>query len=73
MLGRVFLFLCGFGLMVLGFSTIILYINLFSFGYNFKEYVYYILRQIDFYYVIVGFILINLSIYKKGGKNEKRI
>lgn len=44
MIGRVFLFLSGFGFMVIGFSTLILYINLFSFGYNFKEYVCYIVK-----------------------------
>lgn len=54
--------------MVVGFSTIILYINLFSFGYNFKEYISYIVKLPEFYYLLTGFILINFSIYKKGDK-----
>ncbi len=73
MLAKVFLFLCGFGLMIIGFSTLILYINLFSFGYNFKEYISYILKLPETYYLLVGFILINISIIKVGGKNEKRL
>ena len=36
---RVFFFLLGFGLMVIGCSFIILYLNLTTMGYNFLEYV----------------------------------
>lgn len=73
MLVKAFLFLFGFGLMVIGFSTLILYINLLSFGYNFKEYVTFILKLPEFYYLIVGFILLNISIFLKGDKNEKHV
>ena len=72
-MGKIFLFMCGFGLMVVGLSTIILYINLFSFGYNFKEYMNYIIKLPQTYYLIIGFIFINLSMIKKEGKNEKRL
>lgn len=65
---KLFLFLTGFGLMIIGFSTIILYINLFSFGYNFKEYVSYIVKLPELYYLIIGFIMINFAIIKKGDK-----
>lgn len=68
MLLRIFSFLCGFGLMVVGLSTLILYINLFSFGYTFKEYIGYILKLPETYYLLVGFILINISIIKSGGR-----
>lgn len=71
MLVKVFLFLFGFGLMVIGFSTLILYINLFSFGYNFKEYVNYVVKIPEFYYLIIGFLLLNASILLKGEKHEK--
>jgi hypothetical protein len=70
---KIFLFITGFGLMVLGFSTMILYINLFAFGYNFKEYISYIVKLPEFYYLLAGFILINLSILNKGEKNEKHL
>ena len=48
--------LFGFGLMVLGFTYIILYINLLSIGYNFLEYVNFIFSRIECYFVIIGLI-----------------
>ncbi len=73
MLSNFFLFLIGFGFMLLGLSTLILYINLFSFGYNFKEYIEYIIKLPELYYFIIGFFLVNLSIFSKGDKNEKNV
>lgn len=73
MLTNFFLFLIGFGFMILGLSTLILYINLFSFGYNFKEYIEYIIKLPELYYFIIGFFLVNLSIFSKGDKNEKNV
>lgn len=70
---KIFLFLLGFGLMTIGFSTLILYINLFSFGYNFKEYVSYVVKIPEFYYLLIGFLLLNVSILLKGEKDEKHI
>lgn len=70
MLFRIFLFITGFGLMVIGCTSLILYINLFNFGYTFKEYLCYILKTIEFYYIIIGFLMINFSILK-GGLNER--
>lgn len=54
--------------MTLGFVYIILYLNLLSTGYNFSYYVNYIIRRIECYFTIVGFIILNLSIYIKGDK-----
>ena len=71
MLTKIFLFLMGFGFMLLGLSTLILYINLFSFGYNFKEYINYIIKLPELYYFLIGFFLVNVSIFSKGDKNEK--
>lgn len=73
MLIKIFLFLLGFGLMTIGFTTLILYINLFSFGYNFKEYVSYVVKIPEFYYLLIGFLLLNVSILLKGEKDEKHI
>ena len=73
MLIKIFLFLLGFGLMTIGFSTLILYINLFSFGYNFQEYVSYVVKIPEFYYLLIGFLLLNVSILLKGEKDEKHI
>ena len=63
---RVFFFLFGFGLMILGFSYIILYLNLLTMGYNFINYVNFIIRRIECYYSILGFIIMILSISLKG-------
>lgn len=63
---RVFFFLLGFGLMVIGCSFIILYLNLTTIGYNFLEYVNFIIRRIECYFSIIGFIIMILSITLKG-------
>ena len=67
---RFLLFLIGFGFTVIGFSYVILYLNLFTIGYNFLEYVNFIIRRIECLILIVGIILILISILYKGGKNE---
>ena len=63
---RVFFFLLGFGLMVIGCSFIILYLNLTTMGYNFLEYVNFIIRRIECYFSIIGFIIMILSVTLKG-------
>ncbi len=65
---RIFFFLFGFGLMTLGFVYLILYLNLISVGYNFLYYVNFILRRVECYFSIIGFIILNLSMYVKGDK-----
>ncbi|MCI6848223.1 MAG: hypothetical protein MR835_05190 [Erysipelotrichaceae bacterium] len=66
---RIFFFLLGFGLMTLGFVYIILYLNLMNIGYNFQEYVKFIISRVECYFTIIGFIIVNLSIYIKGDKS----
>ncbi len=73
MLGRIFLFLLGFGLTVIGMVYIISYLNLLTIGYNFLEYVNFIIRRIECLYTIIGLVLIYISIYMKGEENELRI
>ena len=63
---RVFFFLLGFGLMVIGCSFIILYLNLTTIGYNFLEYVNFIIGRVECYFSIIGFIIMILSITLKG-------
>ena len=67
-MSRIFFFLLGFGLMTIGFVYIILYLNILSIGYNFSYYVNFITRRIECYFTIIGFIILNLSIYIKGDK-----
>ncbi len=65
---RIFFFLFGFGIMTLGFVYIILYLNLMNIGYNFSYYVNFIIRRVECYFTIIGFIIMNLSMYIKGDK-----
>lgn len=69
-MSRIFFFLFGFGLMTIGFVYIILYLNILSIGYNFTYYVNFISRRIECYFSIIGFIILNLSIYIKGDKQN---
>ena len=62
MLGRIFFFLLGFGLIIVGLTSIILYLNLLVIGYNFFEYVNFIIRRVEFFLVIIGFIVIGLTL-----------
>lgn len=63
MLSRIFFFLLGFGLMTIGMTSIILYLNLLVIGYNFEEYVNFIIRRVEFILVIIGLIMTTLTIY----------
>ena len=65
---RVFFFLMGFGLAVIGYSFIILYLNLTTMGYNFINYVNFISRRIECYYSVIGVIIMILSLTIKGDR-----
>lgn len=67
-LARVFFFLIGFGLTVIGSIYIITYCNLMTVGYNFHEYVQFIIRRIECQYFLIGLLIIFLSLYTPGGK-----
>lgn len=69
MLFRIFLFLIGFGLTTIGFVYIISYLNLLSIGYNFLEYVNFIIRRFECLNAPIGIIIMIISIYI-GGKYE---
>lgn len=66
---RIFFFLFGFGLMVVGFTYTILYMNLFTIGYNFLEYVNFIFSRYECYFIFVGLIILMLSLVIKGEDN----
>ena len=67
---KILVFLVGFGLTVLGFTYIIFYLNLLSIGYNFSDYVKFIIRRIECLNALFGILLMLISIVFKGGKNE---
>lgn len=66
---RFFLFLIGFGLTTIGFVYIICYLNLFTIGYNFIDFVNFIIRRVECLNSIFGIIIMYLSI-SIGGKHE---
>ena len=55
-------------MMTIGITYIIMYINLFTFGYTIKEYVFYILKQPECYLFIIGLIIQIIIIYTWKGK-----
>lgn len=68
MIIRIFFFLIGFGLTIIGCVYIISYLNLMTIGYNFNEYVNFITRRIECFYAPIGLILIMLTIFIPGGE-----
>lgn len=71
---RAFLFLIGFGFMLIGSLYIISYLNLLTIGYNFFEYVKFIISRIECWNLGLGFLCIIISMKDQGGKkNELRI
>lgn len=66
---RFFFFLIGFGLTLIGSIYIIIYLNLTTMGYNFLEYVNFIIRRIECLNFVFGIIIMFLSLYKED-KNE---
>jgi len=71
MLIRIFFFLTGFGLTVVGFVYVIAYLNLLTIGYNFDEYVNFIIRQPECFYTVIGIIIMLICIFIPGGKKDE--
>lgn len=69
MILKIFLFLIGFGLTTIGFVYIISYLNLLTIGYNFLQYVNFIIRRIECLNALLGIILMWIAIII-GGKDE---
>ncbi len=73
-MARFFFFLVGFGLSLIGFMYIIIYLNLLTMGYNLSEYVNFIIRRIECWNSIIGIIIIVITLIKpKGDNNELHI
>lgn len=71
MLIRFFFFLIGFGLTVIGSVYILVYLNLLTIGYNFLEYVNFIIRRFECLIFIFGVIIMYISIMLPGGKDNE--
>ena len=65
-MARVFFFLLGFGLMVIGFTYIITYLNLLSFGYTFTEYLLFISKRLECLFALIGFLMVSFVILLDG-------
>jgi hypothetical protein len=68
MIFRVMLFLLGILFTSLGLSFIIIYLNLLNMGYNFSEYVHFIISKWETLIIFVGVLLIFMSLYRKGSR-----
>lgn len=67
---KIFIFLLGFGLTIIGFSYIIIYLNLISLGYNFFDYVNFISRRVECINALIGIILMLIALIRKDDKDE---
>ena len=73
MIQKTILFLFGYSLTLIGLIYVISYLNILTLGYNFLFYVKFICRRLECIYTLVGIILMILSIYLPGGKDELHI
>lgn len=71
MLARIFFFLIGFGLTIIGSVYILVYLNLLTIGYNFLEYVNFIIRRFECLISLLGVVIMFISIMLPGGKNNE--
>lgn len=73
MISKIFFFTLGFFLMIYGFYYLIIYINLFSFGYTFDEYFSYLVTRYECWSLIIGILIEIIVIFRKEKKYVKRI
>ena len=59
--------------MVIGMSYIIVYSNLLTFGYTFKEYLEYLISRYECLYFIIGLLIIIVIIFRREKNSDKRI
>ena len=60
----------SFCMMVIGLTYILIYINLFTFGYTIKEYLEFILKRYECYLFVIGITLQIICFYH--GKEKKK-
>ncbi|MEG1495153.1 MAG: hypothetical protein RSB99_01945 [Bacilli bacterium] len=67
MFTHLFFFLIGFGLTVIGCTYWVIYLNLMTVGFTLIEYITFSLSRVECLYAIIGFIIMTLAIFLKGG------
>ena len=73
MIFRILFFLLGFFLMTIGFFYLMIYINLFSFGYTLDEYFSYLVTRYECWLLIIGIFIEVMVIFGKGKNNVKHL
>ncbi|GAA0593132.1 hypothetical protein GCM10009001_06560 [Virgibacillus siamensis] len=63
-MGKLFLFLLGFGLAVTGGVTIIAYMNFLPAGIEWTDYLIFIKSRPECYFLPVGFLLMVIALYR---------
>lgn len=70
MITRVLIMLIAFFFMVTGLTYMIIYTNLFTFGYTIKEYIIFLLKQPELYLYLISFFIELLCIFTWKGKRK---
>lgn len=61
-------FLIGFGLSIIGFMYIIMYLNYLEIGYTYLEYLKLISTRFECLLAFIGILIISIVVFIKGGK-----
>lgn len=70
---RIMFFLMGFGLSLIGFMYIIMYLNYLEIGYSMYDYLKLILLAPECLLAPIGIIMISIVVFLKGGSYDIRI
>lgn len=70
MITRVLIMLIAFFFMVTGLTYMIIYTNLFTFGYTIKEYIIFLVKQPELYLYLISFFVELLCIFTWKGKRK---
>mgnify|MGYP003299164409 CR=1 FL=1 len=62
MIQKIIFIFIGYIFMTIGITYIILYTNLFTFGYTIKEYLEFLLTQVEIYFLPIGILIEFFSI-----------
>lgn len=63
---RIFFFLLGFGLTVIGCTYWVIYLNLLTIGYSLLEYFTFTFQHVECLFAVIGFMIMTISIFWKG-------
>ena len=66
---KILFFLIGFGLSIIGFMYIIMYLNYLEIGYTYLEYLKLILGRSECLLALIGLLIISI-VFLKGGRND---